>query len=219
MKNIFKNLVIIPTIGFQMVTPALPSFDVPSKIDTPVKELTSYELRIKLDTNAPIPITSEVSKPVITPGKSLAQEREEELARLAAVAKKRDVAPRDIVRTSDPGLEVKRALVKKIAAERGIDWKILEAVWQVETGKRWDSNVRSYAGATGPMQFMPGTFRKYRPNAAASIYSAEDSLKAASNLLYAAGLDRGDTYSALFAYNHADWYVKKVQKVATSIVE
>lgn len=125
--------------------------------------------------------------------------------------------------TVDIGLEQKRAKVKEAAAKQNIDWKILEAVWQVETGKSWDTKVKSYAGATGPLQFMPGTFRKYGEDAngdgQASIYNAEDSLTAAAKLLAANGADRGDVHSALFAYNHSQSYVAQVKRVANSIEE
>src|SRR3989344_6003976 len=43
--------------------------------------------------------------------------------------------------------EEKRDWVKKAATQWGIDWKILEAVWQVESGRQMSTTVRSYAGA------------------------------------------------------------------------
>jgi len=122
--------------------------------------------------------------------------------------------------SSDPGFAAKRALVQRAAAAYGIDWKILEAVWQVETGKSWNTKVKSYAGAQGPMQFMPNTWRAYgqdgNGDGIKDIYNAEDALYGAANYLAANGaatnIDR-----ALLAYNHAQWYVNKVKAVADSI--
>jgi membrane-bound lytic murein transglycosylase B len=135
---------------------------------------------------------------------------------------KRNVIARERPRYSaDPGLAQKRALVQAAAARYGIDWKILEAVWQVESGKSWDTSKTSYAGATGPMQFLPSTFRKYavdgNSDGVVSIYSAHDSVYAGANLLASAGAATGAVERALFAYNHSYSYVKKVLRIARSI--
>lgn len=148
--------------------------------------------------------------------------------RLAAEAErnaklvKRDVIVREKPRfTSDPGLAAKRALAQAAAARYGIDWKILEAVWQVESGKSWDTSRTSYAGATGPMQFLPSTFRKYgldgNGDGKIEITSAYDSVYAGANLLASSGAASGAVERALFAYNHSWSYVNKVLSIARSI--
>jgi membrane-bound lytic murein transglycosylase B len=137
-----------------------------------------------------------------------------------AVAKNIPVAAPVVSGPTDVSLEQKRALVQKAAALYGLDWKMLEAVWQIESGKRWVTTVKSYAGAQGPMQFMPGTWRGYavdgNGDGVANIYEAEDAVYAGARLLAANGgaenIDR-----ALFAYNHAQWYVDKVKGIAASI--
>jgi len=136
----------------------------------------------------------------------------------------REVVARESTRTvADPDLSTKRALVKRAAAKWGIDWRILEAVWQVESGKAWDTSVSSYAGAGGPMQFMPSTWRAYAQDGngdgIANMYSAEDAVFGAAQLLAQSGASWGDVDSALFSYNHAQWYVDKVKGVANSITE
>lgn len=123
----------------------------------------------------------------------------------------------------DASLAEKRALAKRAAAKYGIDWRILEAVWQVESGKEWITEVKSSAGAQGPMQFMRGTWNKYavdgNSDGSADINVAEDAVYAGANLLAQAGAASGDVNSALFSYNHAQWYVEKVKAVANSIQE
>ena len=71
----------------------------------------------------------------------------------------------------------------------------------------------SYAGAVGWMQFMPATWSEYGLDAngdgVADPNNPEDAIYAAASYLSAAGMP-ADTYGAIFAYNHADWYVSDV---------
>ena len=71
----------------------------------------------------------------------------------------------------------------------------------------------SSAGAVGWMQFMPSTWATYGVDAngdgTADPNNPEDAIYAAASYLSAAGMP-ADTYGAIFAYNHADWYVEEV---------
>ncbi len=71
----------------------------------------------------------------------------------------------------------------------------------------------SSAGAIGWMQFMPSTWDMYGVDAngdgVSDPYDPEDAIFAAARYLNAAGMP-ADTYNAIFAYNHADWYVAEV---------
>ncbi len=71
----------------------------------------------------------------------------------------------------------------------------------------------SSAGAIGWMQFMPSTWEAYGVDAngdgVSDPYNPEDAIFSAASYLSAAGMPV-DTYSAIFAYNHADWYVAEV---------
>lgn len=116
----------------------------------------------------------------------------------------------------DYSLDQLRALYREAASRFGIDWKLIEAVHQVETGKSTGGCKKSYAGATGPMQFMPSTFRHYAIEGN-DICSLRDSVFAGANLLAAGGADRGDIDSALFNYNHSRSYVELVKSVMNSI--
>ena len=71
----------------------------------------------------------------------------------------------------------------------------------------------SSAGAVGWMQFMPATWAGYGVDAngdgVKDPYNPEDAIFAAASYLSANGMP-ADTYGAIFAYNHADWYVAEV---------
>lgn len=126
-----------------------------------------------------------------------------------------------VAATADPGYAFKHELVLRAAAAYGIPWEILEAVWTVESGMSWDRQVSSSAGAQGPAQFMPGTWRAYGVDAdgdgVRNINGAVDAIHGAANYLAKGGADRGEIYQALWNYNHADWYVQKVLRVAREI--
>jgi membrane-bound lytic murein transglycosylase B len=154
----------------------------------------------------------------IVPGESEETKRERELQEKQSrtvVARSRtqntEVAP-----SVSYDLSGLRSLYREAASKFGIDWKLIEAVHQVESGKSGDTCKGSYAGATGPMQFMPSTFRAYQ-NEGSNICGLRDSVFAAANLLSQAGAASGDIDSALFNYNHSYSYVEKVKGVMNSI--
>jgi hypothetical protein len=68
------------------------------------------------------------------------------------------------------------------------------------------------------MQFLSGSFtgvlarHQIPPGGASppSRYNPHDAIYAASYYLCDNGVSRGDLHAAIFAYNHADWYVKQV---------
>ncbi len=94
----------------------------------------------------------------------------------------------------------------------GIRWEILAAINEIETDYGRNLNV-STAGAVGWMQFLPSTFKQYGVDANADgrkdPYNPVDAIFSAARYLKAAGGDK-DIKQAIFAYNHADWYVDSV---------
>jgi hypothetical protein len=96
--------------------------------------------------------------------------------------------------------------------EYGIRWEVLAAINEIETDYGRNLNVSS-AGAVGWMQFMPATWKQYGVDANGDRrkdpYNPVDAIFAAARYLKAAGADR-DLARAIFAYNHADWYVDSV---------
>jgi len=89
---------------------------------------------------------------------------------------------------------------------------VLAGINEVETAFGTNLNVSS-AGAIGWMQFMPSTWEMYGVDAngdgVRDPYNPEDAIFAAARYLQAAGMP-SDTYGAIYAYNHADWYVAEV---------
>jgi murein DD-endopeptidase MepM/ murein hydrolase activator NlpD len=96
--------------------------------------------------------------------------------------------------------------------EYGVRWEILAAINEIETDYGRNLNVSS-AGALGWMQFMPATWDAYGVDAnqdkLKDPYNPADAIFAAARYLRAAGAET-DLRKAIFAYNHADWYVDSV---------
>ncbi|MCF2531180.1 C40 family peptidase [Yinghuangia soli] len=91
----------------------------------------------------------------------------------------------------------------------GLPWTVLAAVGKVETDHGRDPIQVSSAGAVGPMQFLPATWTGQ--GAAGSPWNPPDAIQAAADKLCQDGARGGrDIRGALFAYNHAEWYVTKV---------
>jgi murein DD-endopeptidase MepM/ murein hydrolase activator NlpD len=96
--------------------------------------------------------------------------------------------------------------------EYGVPWQVLASINKIETGFGTNLNVSS-AGAMGWMQFIPSSWEMYGVDANGDgrkdPYNPVDAICAAGNYLKAAGAEQ-DLYGAIFAYNHADWYVQEV---------
>ena len=108
------------------------------------------------------------------------------------------------------------ALYQEAVATRcpGLPWPVLAAVGKVETNHARNVAVSS-AGALGPMQFMPGTWRAYgvdaTGNGIADVMHPVDAVHGAAHYLCRSGGGNPATLrDALFAYNRANWYVDLV---------
>ncbi|MFL5908111.1 MAG: lytic murein transglycosylase [Solirubrobacterales bacterium] len=89
---------------------------------------------------------------------------------------------------------------------------ILAAINEIESGFGMNLGPSS-AGAVGWMQFMPSTWAAYGVDAngdgTEDPNNPNDAIFAAARYLRAAGMPE-DPEGAVFAYNHADWYVAEV---------
>jgi soluble lytic murein transglycosylase-like protein len=95
----------------------------------------------------------------------------------------------------------------------GVAWNVLAAVNLVET-KFGKLRSPSAAGAQGPMQFMPATWRRY--GLGGNVQDAHDAILGAANYLHASGASK-DLRNALHHYNPSSAYVDAVLRYARRI--
>ena len=114
-----------------------------------------------------------------------------------------------------PALPARALLNLYRGAERrfGVDWEVLAAVNFVETAFN-KLRSRSSAGAQGPMQFLPATWRAY--GLGGDVHRPRDAILGAANYLRASGAAR-DLRAALYAYNRSYRYVDAVATFAAQI--
>ena len=118
------------------------------------------------------------------------------------------------IRTAEPE-PAGKLLAHYEAAERrfGVGRHVLAAVNFVESAFGRLRN-ESTAGARGPMQFMPATWRAY--GLGGDIRDPRDAILGAANYLRASGAPRSYR-RALFAYNHSPQYVTAILAYARRI--
>jgi hypothetical protein len=118
-------------------------------------------------------------------------------------------------------------LYRESAAEYcpGLSWTVLAAIGEIESGDGANDGPSS-AGALGPMQFLPSTWRIWGTDGFGrtgppDIMNPLDAVPAAARMLCADGATSGGATSAgaalsaaIFAYNHATWYVNEVLALA-----
>jgi murein DD-endopeptidase MepM/ murein hydrolase activator NlpD len=98
----------------------------------------------------------------------------------------------------------------------GVPWQVLAAINKIESDFGRNMGPSS-AGAVGWMQFMPDTWLRWGLDAngdgLADPWNPDDAVFAAARYLAAAGA-HDDISRAVFAYNHAQWYVDEVLGLA-----
>jgi murein DD-endopeptidase MepM/ murein hydrolase activator NlpD len=108
------------------------------------------------------------------------------------------------------------ALWQQAGAQYDVPWQVLAAINKIESNFGRNMGPSS-AGAIGWMQFMPSTWMRWGVDAngdgVADPWNATDAVFSAARYLQAAGAP-ADLYRAVFAYNHADWYVQEVLSLA-----
>lgn len=102
------------------------------------------------------------------------------------------------------------AFYRKGERRFGVPWQVLAAVNLVETGM---GRIRgtSVAGARGPMQFMPATWKAFGKG---DIDDPHDAILAAARYLAHNGGGRGRIDNALYRYNNHPAYVRGVKAYA-----
>jgi hypothetical protein len=96
--------------------------------------------------------------------------------------------------------------------EYQVPWQVLAGINEIETDYGRNLSVSS-AGAVGWMQFLPSTWKEWGVDAngdgVADPYNPVDAIFSAARYLHAAGAS-SNVSKAIFAYNHASWYVESV---------
>jgi hypothetical protein len=130
------------------------------------------------------------------------------------------VAPADIAPIGVPNFFIDQfrippfllPIYQAAGIQYSVPWQVLAAINEIETDYGRNLNVSS-AGALGWMQFMPPSWEAYGVDAngdgVRDPYNPVDAIFAAARYLKAAGAET-DLSRAIFAYNHADWYVESV---------
>jgi hypothetical protein len=106
------------------------------------------------------------------------------------------------------------------AAKYHLDWTVLAGIGKVECDHGRDPapsctvpGALNYAGAGGPAQFLVSTWARYGVTATGlgtpNMWNPVDAIFSMANYLRASGAP-GDYRRAIFAYNHAWWYVSEV---------
>jgi len=109
----------------------------------------------------------------------------------------------------------------------GLTWEVLAGIGTMESdnGRSTARGVhkgKNRKGAEGPMQFEPATFAEYAvkvdPTRTLTPYDPADAIFTAARMLCADGAAGGSPRGlrqAIFAYNHACWYVRDVLAIAS----
>jgi membrane-bound lytic murein transglycosylase B len=128
---------------------------------------------------------------------------------LAAIPRSPGRLPRVRVAHAAPAAALRR-YYGEAQGRFGIGWSVLAAINFVESAF---GRIRSAseAGARGPMQFLPSTWRRY--GMGGDIDDPHDAILGAANYLRHAGAP-ADLDRALFAYNHSTRYVRAIRRLA-----
>lgn len=159
---------------------------------------------------------------VMTPGESKVDQEARVAAEAAAAAKAKAKVVRDTVSRerrvySDPSNF--DAVYGRAGQAFGVDPRLLKAIHTVETGASGSTSRSNPSGATGPMQFLPSTFRHHQVDGNGDgiydITNLEDSVFAAAQYLVACGYP--DIHKALWGYNPSSSYYRKVMGIAHNL--
>ena len=116
------------------------------------------------------------------------------------------------------------------AACAGLSWSVLAAIGTIESNNDQSTlpgvhSGQNPAGAQGPMQFEPSTFRRYdEPVPPGGVvpptpYDPMDAVYAAARMLCADGAgEESSLPTAIYDYNHSSSYVDEVVQLAGTLI-
>lgn len=215
-QSLYTRMASIAILGALVPVSVIPVFS--------VNDQETFKSKIVLDKNAAI-VDVAVNKITIVPGESQAQAETRIAAEAAAQAVEasknvsRNVVSRQKRVYNDPSNF--DGIYQSAGAAYGIDWRILKAVHYVETGSSGSTSRSSYAGAVGPMQFLPSTWRSNgqdgNGDGIKDITNINDAIYGAAYYLAVCGGAKNNYRDALWGYNRSTSYYYKVMDVARSL--
>lgn len=132
---------------------------------------------------------------------------------LSAMSPLRDTLPAWRIVAPAPAAEL-LGYYRDAEAATGVGWNYLAAINLIETRFGSIAGV-SMDGAQGPMQFMPQTWAAYGNG---DVNSPRDAIMSAGNYLAASGF-AANPDRAIYAYNHANEYVRAVKDYAAILAD
>jgi len=227
-KNLISGSELHRMTSFILLSMMLPMAYIPSIGNKDVdEEAGSNNLKLSLDSSSVIVSDEKISE--IKPGESKIEREAREKAeadakaaleakaKAAAIKTSRSVVARENRVYSDPSNFDE--IYARAQNAYGVDARILKAVHTVETGRSGSTAITSYAGAQGPMQFLPSTWRRHgvdgNGDGSADINNVEDAIFTAAAYLRACGYP--NVQKALWGYNPSTSYYNKVMGVARSL--
>ncbi|MEK7096428.1 MAG: lytic transglycosylase domain-containing protein [Patescibacteria group bacterium] len=169
-------------------------------------------LNVKFDRANPLSVDTKIS--TITPGESKI-EKNVRLAAEAEAAARNTVSRGTRIHVDPSNFD---EMYQRAGAAYGVSPALLKAVHIVETGASGSTSRANPSGATGPMQFLPSTFRAYgvdgNGDGVKDICNVEDAVFSAARYLKACGYP--NVKLALYGYNPSSRYVNKVANLAYS---
>lgn len=190
----------------------------------------SYKPHVVMNTNTAILLASDIKTVQIIPGESQVDKAAREKAEADAAAKAKadaDAKAKLALSTRNTVTRERRVyndpsnfdgIYAAAQAAYGVDARILKAIHMAETGGSGSTGLTNHSGsgATGPMQFMPSTWRAHgvdgNGDGVADINNVEDAIFTAAAYLKACGYP--DVRKALWGYNPSTSYYNKVMRLA-----
>jgi len=208
-----------------LMSALLPIYMMPSMATPIVPEVKDKAVPVSIDLSS-AKIFAERKSIAIVPGESRTDRENREKAEAAAKAQaeanakaqSRNLVSRERRVYNDPSDF--DAIYLRAQNAYGVDALILKAVHTVETGRSGSTGLTNHtgSGATGPMQFMPSTWRRHgvdgNGDGIADISNVEDAIFSAAAYLKACGYP--NVQKALWGYNPSTSYYNKVMGIARS---